>query len=214
MSYCSVADLRAEGLTIEQASKDEAEKLISEACDFIDKYTGQWFELREKTIRLDGRGGQFLVLPVFLRSVISIKVNNETLDPNEYVLYNRISPEDDRRYPKIFCGNKWSSGILNIKIRGYWGYVEEDLTTPLLIRRAAIKLVLYKFLPTLGDADAQAEKNTQRLLVKETTDGHSYELAENAVEASSSSSLLSTGDVEVDEILEYFKRPHFRMAIV
>ena len=47
MSYCSVEDLRAEGLDSEKISDEELEKLIKLSCDYIDRITGQFFEPRE-----------------------------------------------------------------------------------------------------------------------------------------------------------------------
>ena len=107
---------------------------------------------------------------------------------------------------------KWPKGIQNIQIKGKWGYVEEDGSTPELIKRAAIKLVLYNF-PALGDAEAQNEKNLRGKLRSETTDGHSYQLANNASESASSGLSILTGDDEIDGILKYFIRPRFKMAI-
>ena len=65
MSYCTIDDLRAEGVSEEDYSDEELGRLIEASSEFIDRVTGQWFELREKVIRLDGRGGKNLVLPVF-----------------------------------------------------------------------------------------------------------------------------------------------------
>ena len=156
MSYCGIADLRAEGVTEEQMTDEQASQLIDLVCGYIDRVTGQWFEPRRKTVKLDGRGGQVLKLPVFLINSDEIRVDDIPID--DYVLFNRISPEDDRNYPKIYRRTKWPRGIQNIQIDGEWGYIEEDGTTPLLIKRAAIKLCLYNF-PALGDAEAQEEKD-------------------------------------------------------
>ena len=210
MSYCEVPDIRAEGISSDDMSAVQITKLINLACDYIDKVTGQWFEPRERVIKLDGRGGQVLALPIFLIREEYVRINNQPI--SDYVLYNRISIEDDRKYPKIYRNAKWPLGIHNIQIKGKWGYVEEDGSTPELIKRDAIKLVLYNF-PALGDAEAQSEKNLQGKLKSETTDGHRYELFDNASESASSGLSMLTGDDEIDEILKYFIRPRFRMAI-
>ncbi len=125
MSYCTVDDLRAEGISEEDYSDEQLENLIAASCEFIDRVTGQWFELRGKSIRLDGRGGQNLVLPVFLFEAYSVSVNHEDID--DYVLYNRM---EDRGYPKIFRRAGWPRGRMNINVSGLWGYVEEDGFTP------------------------------------------------------------------------------------
>ena len=210
MSYCELADIRAEGITVEQMNAGQVTALINLACDYIDKVTGQWFEPRQKTIRLDGRGGEILQLPVFLIRPEYIRVDGVSID--DYILYNRISPEDDRNYPKIYRELKWPKGIQNIQIQGKWGYVEEDGSTPLLIKRAAMKLCLYNF-PALSDSEAQEEKDLRGKIRSETTDGHSYTLDGSSTSSVSGNS-LSTGDSEIDGILKYFTRPRFNMAIV
>ena len=119
-------------------------------------------------MRLDGRGGKNLVLPVFAYSVDYVKVDGEEI--NDYVLYNRM---EDRTYPKIFRGSGWPKGKLNVEVAGKFGYVEEDGSTPL-----AIKLAI------LSSNEAPDERNLRGLLLSETTDGHSYALSESAVTSS------------------------------
>ena len=210
MSYCEIADIRAEGITEEQMTDDQVSQLIALACNYIDKVTGQWFELRQKTIKLDGRGGQVLQLPVFLINCDEIQADGIPID--DYVLFNRISPEDDRNYPKIYRRLRWPKGIQNIQVQGEWGYVEEDGSTPLLIKRAAVKLFLYNFLPALGDSEAQAEKALSGLLQSETTDGHSYSLNGEILKAMYENSL--TGDAEIDGIINQYTRYSMELAVV
>ena len=205
MSYCTVEDIRVEGVTEDQFDDAQLERLIAASCEFIDRVTGQWFELRDKTLRLDGRGGQNLVLPVFLYEADSVKICLDYVD--DFVLYNRM---EDRVYPKIFRSAGWPKGRLNIEVSGKWGYVEEDGTTPPEIRRAAMKLAIYHF-PALSDAEAQQEKNQQGLLTSETTDGHSYALSNEAVSSLSSEAI--TGDTEIDRILKSYMHSRFRMAV-
>ena len=206
MSYCTVEDLRSEGVSEEDYSDEQLENLIADSCEFIDRVTGQWFELRTKSIRLDGRGGKNLVLPVFLYEAYSVKVDCEEIE--DYVLYNRM---EDRAYPKIFRCVGWPRGRLNVEVSGQWGYVEEDGFTPSAIKRAAMKLALYNF-PALSDTEAQEEKNLRGLLVSETTDGHSYTLSDSAVAEAYSEAI--TGDAEIDGILKRYMCSGFGMAIV
>ncbi len=206
MSYCTVEDLRAEGVSEEDYSDEQLEELIAVSCDFIDRVTGQWFELRTKSIRFDGREGQNLVLPVFLFEAYSVKVGCEEID--DYVLYNRM---EDRTYPKIFRCAGWPKGRLNVEVSGQWGYVEEDGFTPYAIKRASMKLALYNF-PALSDSEAQEEKAIRGLLVSETTDGHSYMLSDSAVAEAYSGAI--TGDAEIDGILKRYMRSRFKMSVV
>lgn len=212
--YCTVEDIRAEGVTEDQASDEKLTGLITLAGNYIDRMTRQWFEPREKTVVLDGNGGVILPLPVFL-----IKLPESlTIDCEEatgYVLYNRFPPADDRSYPKMYRQSRWAKGVQNIVIKGLWGYVDEDgsggYTTPSLIRRAVMKLALYNF-PDLGDAEAQQEKAQRGALLSETTDGHSYSLSDRVLSAMSSSTF--TGDSEIDQTISQFMMAPIRMAIV
>ena len=206
MSYCTIKELRAEGLDEEKYSDEALTNLIKLSCDFIDRITGQFFEPREMLIRLDGRGGNNLVLPYFLIDVDYIEINHELID--DYVIYNRM---EDRSYPKIYRNAKWPKGILNIEVQGTWGYVEADKSTPEAIKRIAKKLVMYNF-PALNDFEAQEEKNIKGLLISEITDGHSYELAEDAVTNLYATSI--TGDTEIDSVLKHYMCSKFKMAIV
>lgn len=205
MSYCTVEDLRAEGVSEEEYSDEQLCRLIEASCDFIDRVTGQWFELREKVLRFDGRGGKNLVLPIFLSEAYSVKVDCEEVD--DYVLYNRM---EDRAYPKIYRGAGWPCGRLNVEVSGQWGYVEEDGTTPSAIKRAAMKLALYNF-PVLSDSGAQEEKAIRGLLTSETTDGHSYMLSDTAIAEAYSGAI--TGDAEIDQTLRAYMRSRFGIAI-
>ena len=210
--YCSIEDIRNEGVTDEQADDAKLESLIKLACNYIDNTTGQFFEPREQVLRLDGRGGKILCLPVFLIEVYSVVVSGVEVD--DYVLYNRIVPPDDRFYPKIYRAQGWRSGILNISVQGLWGYVDKVETgyvTPELIKRAAMKLALYSF-PDLGDKEAQEEKRLAGVLQSETTDAHSYELSNEVLQAMYSNSL--TGDAEIDGIIKRYTMPKMGLAIV
>lgn len=206
MSYCTVEDLRAEGISEEDYSDEQLEELIAVSSNFIDDVTGQWFELRDKVMRLDGRGGKTLVLPVFAHKVDYVQIGREVID--DYVLYNRM---EDRAYPKIYRCAGWPKGRLNVEVSGKWGYVEEDGSTPVAIKRAAMKLAIYHF-PALGDSEAQEDKSLRGLLTSETTDGHSYELSEDAVANAYTGAI--TGDTEIDQILKSYMRSRFRMVIV
>ena len=211
--YCTVEDIRSEGVTEEQADDAKITELINLSCNYIDTMTGQWFEPREKTLRLDGRGGKILKLPVFLIEDYSVTVSGEEI--KDYVLYNRIVPPDYRFYPKIYRNQGWRKGILNISIHGLWGYVDladgGGYVTPPLIKRAAMKLALYNF-PDLGDKDAQEEKRLSGLLQSETTDGHSYSLNGEILKAMYENSL--TGDSEIDGIISQYTRYSMELAIV
>ncbi|MDR1648879.1 MAG: hypothetical protein LBR71_01345 [Synergistaceae bacterium] len=211
--YCTPEDLRQEGVTEEQANDERLADLCFLVGQYIEVMVGQWFEPRAKTLRLDGSGGKILALPVFLIEPQLVKSNGVPV--NDYTLYNRIAPEDDRSYPKIRREAGWPKGNLNIEIGGVWGYVDEDgdggYITPPLIRLAAKKLAIMQT-PLLGDTAAQEEKVTRGMIASETTDGHSYTLDRNLQTLLASRQF--TGDAEIDQILERYSKQRIGLGLI
>lgn len=77
---------------------------------------------------------------------------------------------------------------------------------PRMIRRAVVLMALRFYIPTSGEAE---ERDRERRLVSESTDGHSYTLRSDDY----SYSRGPTGDSEIDEILALYRRK-MRMACV
>ena len=74
--YCTPEEIRAEGITEEQATDERLYELCEYAADFVDKVTGQWFEPRELTLTFSGKDTSNLRLPVFL--IDKLKVSATT----------------------------------------------------------------------------------------------------------------------------------------
>ena len=154
--YCTIDDIRAEGVDEVKMPDERAESLIGQACALIDRVTGMHFEPRRMTVRLDGNGGKFLPLPCPIVECHSVTVDGRLEPQRWYVVYSRIPPgPDDRDYPRLYShGAGWPLGILNVEVDATWGYLDraEDgtLKTPAPIRRAALKLALHHF-PRLSD---------------------------------------------------------------
>lgn len=200
MAYASVADLRAEGVTTEQASDQRLQQLIDLATSYVEAITGLWFEERAMTLRLDGTGSRTLWLPIFPTEVSTVRVDGRAV--TDYVAYNRFAP-DDRRSPRLVREVGWPKGRQNIEVDGRWGYVDPapggGVKTPEPIRRAVLRLVVRE-LPLLTDVEGQEDRKRTRI-VSETTDGHSYTLERLAV------TLDLTGDPDIDGILAMYRRP-------
>lgn len=77
---------------------------------------------------------------------------------------------------------------------------------PRMIRRAAVLMALRFYILTAGEAE---ERDRERRLVSESTDGHSYTLRSDEY----SYSRGPTGDSEIDEILALYRRK-MRMVCV
>lgn len=200
--YITIQDIRDEGISLADYSDDRVLEIIILAADYIDLMTGRWFEDLLKTMTLDGPGNKLMVFDVPIISISSIAIGDWNTTPAEigdttYKVYNRI-PEDHQS-PKIRFYEKVKEGVMNVQIVGHFGYVDEDGNTPLLIKRAMKKMVLGS-LPLLS-SDESEERTHEMKLIEERTDGHSYKLSDLI----SSGSI--TGDPEVDDIIQRFKRP-------
>ena len=116
-SYCSVADIRAEGFDSAFASDARIEMLASLATKYIDKMTGRWFTARtfdsNSPMMLDGDGSRTLHLDVPIIRLDNMKIESQAfisgdlidVDPAAYRVYNRhlsgLTRPDDRENPRI-----------------------------------------------------------------------------------------------------------------
>ncbi|MDR1021028.1 MAG: hypothetical protein LBL73_09745 [Synergistaceae bacterium] len=212
--YCSPCDLRAAGFGADQFPDDRLPALCERATRYIDMVTGRWFEPRGMTIRIDGNGGKALPLPHFLIEAGSVRLGGVPVA--EYVLYNRM---EDRDYPKLYAERGWPKGALNVEIAGLWGYVDAAgggaYVTPPMIARAAMKLISLTGAAGLGDTAAISDASERGRVVKETTDGHSYEM-KAASSASGGSGVVAsyTGDQEIDQILDMYAARSMGLGLI
>jgi hypothetical protein len=194
--YVSVSELKAEGVDPD-VTNSRINSSILLAQSYIDKMTRQWFEPREMTVLLDG-GRTVFFLPLFCISLSEVKIDDELLTADDYYLYNRYYP-DDRMNPKIRFARKTTKGFQNISLKGYFGYVESDSSTPLDIKKICKKMALVE---TKQMSDSERRDLIDRgRIIEEETDGHRYKL-----EAINSTNEF-TGDAEIDSILRAYRAP-------
>jgi hypothetical protein len=203
--YATVADLRAEGVTVAMAADDRLRALIDEAGGLIDRITGWFFEPRTATLRLDGRGTPSLEPPVppIRLDRLAIYDHDVALPEAVDVIGAPVGPGFEAPRLVLRGGRCFPRGTANVVAAGRWGFTEPDGTaegrTPLEIRRACILLVLRNIDPLAGTASSDA-RNRWRLLEERTRD-QSYRLAELRV------GNPLTGDPEADAILARYRRP-------
>lgn len=216
--YITVEDVRRRGITQERISDEELQELILLMQVFIEKVTGQFFEQRQLSFSFDGSDSDILFLPIPIIEIEELRINDSItpLPKTDYVVYNgRTPPEDDRRNPKIalkqgyrkdiFTGNglrRFLKGRKNQHIKGTFGFVAADGSTPLPIRNALMKLVMRE-IPETGSGQAQGFSlgKLRSRIISETTDKHSYTLANTISEGS------LTGDKEIDDVLALYRAP-------
>ncbi len=204
--YANTAELRAEGV---DASVEDSrlQRLIDEATSTIDRVTRQFFEPRQMTLRLDGRGTPTIELPVPPIELMSIGVGTEVafgLDPNALLIVGSpIGPGCDGARFSLRHGLVFPKGRGNVIAEGRWGYTEDDGTpdgrTPLAVKRACILLVLRGLHPLADDAAFEARSRWR--IIEERTRDQSYRL-----DANRGGGISLTGDPEVDTLLTPYVR--------
>lgn len=229
--YVGVQDFRDAGLEVATASDAAVIDQILIWQEFIERATRQWFVPRAMTLTFDGHDGDTVFFGVPVISVSSVKINgrDDALDTTYYKVYNNRSGfPDDRKNPKlslqrgsdrnVFAGPilldgpmRFRKGRMNQTIVGVFGYVEADGTTPKLIKRALMKLVLEKLQKPLyssgGGADPPAIVSS--VIEEEETDGHRIRYGKPGGGTVASKNGLSgmTDDPEVLNIIKLYRAP-------
>lgn len=152
--YTTVEEMRDEGVTVEEASDARLALLISMQSRFIEHVTGRFFEPRELTLTLDGRGGKALLLGHPIISIESAAISvfgsfayDLSINLEDVAIYNRhltqgLLHPDDRNNPKLEFRHGshharlgstslsssliWSRGQQNVQVVGTFGYTDPD----------------------------------------------------------------------------------------
>jgi len=223
MGYITVAEARAEGIPVPPAGPSDVQlqAAINTWSQFIDKACRQWFESRSLTLLVDGNSSDILFLPIPILTITGLYINGDfttVLDPMYYEVYNGRALPDDRPNPRlkmkhekrdIFAGTYWedyplfSKGQRNQKLIGTFGYLEPDGSTPLMIKRAVMKLISKSLMPMYSGFPAPPVPGGP--VAKETTDGHSIEYA---IASGAAGGMLGiVGDPEVAQIITMYRAP-------
>ena len=224
MPYATLQQVRDEGLTVSEASDSRVNALIAEATSTIDRITGQFFETRQITLEVYGRGSKWLHLPVFAQDVTEVRFLNRSdasttiVNATSYHVFERFFP-DDRYNPRLELlvdelihptshgahGThrlnwrlNWARGTA-YEIDADWGWVESDGTTPDQITRACILLVVM-WAGQLADPDVE--------LSRRAADLEEIQVQGRREKYGGPTSIGTlTGSVEVDRILAAYRRP-------
>jgi hypothetical protein len=219
--YCSIQDIRDEGITDTELSDDRAISLIRGWQAWLEKATGNFFVAKDAIVDFDGDGSRLLQLPIPIISVNNLYINDDfdnAVDVNNYKVYNARGPvSDDRRNPRIKltltgrttsvyqfnkgAGGKFIVGDLNQRVDGTWGYTEADGSTPEPICRA-VKILVIATAEFLGDGELDQLKFGK--VIEEVTDRHRIEYADlyNRL-----GGWYPTGIAEVDNVISMYRAP-------
>lgn len=194
--------------------------LIDQATELVNVYTGQTFGEDARTYELDGTGQPWIILPEYIQSILSIEVacldQVAELAPLDFAIKGRWLvgksflpwPIDQCSVEQILCGcsggaTLFPRGQKNVTISGTFGLYEN---VPALIRRATGLLVMH------GGRDDNRTSPMAYNFATESVEQHSYSLRELA--GSMVQLKGSTGIVEVDHILNMFRKIRGRVAVI
>lgn len=228
MGYCTVQDVRDQGLTDTSAYPDATvQAAIDLASQYIDRATRQWFDVRARTVTIYGNDSDRLFLPVPIVSVTDLFINGrfdaaDKLAAEDYTVFNGRDLPDDRKNPKIQLVNQRRSIFqvpalqygrrifmkgMRQKIVGTFGYVEADDSTPLLIKRACLKMTL-RFVEKLAPSGTGSSGgNNSGIIIGESTDGHFIQYAMPNATGAKGGSYGVSKDPEVETILLQYRAP-------
>ncbi len=175
MAYCTVTDLRDEGLSETLYPDAHVEQRIKLSQQMIENLTGRFFELRsDYSMKIDGTGYDMLWLqvpPVSENTELVISISGEVIDVSEYQIIMPNFP-DGRFNPKIMKANGiWSKGKSNIEITGNFGFVDKEGNTPIDIIDLCTRIVIWG-IEKRADTDAAKSKR----IVEESIKTFSYRL--------------------------------------
>ena len=232
-TYVAPAEVRAEGVTVATLPNSRLLALMRKIQQYIERQTRQPFRPVQESQRRDGQNSDTLFFSIPILGIESIKINSSDLelDVDFYRVYNaptnRVDPgwasEDHRANPKIslraeehllslftetgskvFDPGLMVTGMQNIAVKGIFGYVEPDGTTPDLIKEAFIRLVIANS-PTLSTPPSGGMGVVGPVL-RQRTDRHEVEFATLTPDAGNFSSALASSP-QVEEILRMYRAP-------
>lgn len=226
--YISLQDVRDAGLSIDDYPDADVIAAIQTWQPFLDRACRQWFNPRTLTLKVDGNDSDTLHFGVPIISIDYLKINDDdaVLDLTQYRVYNGNQVTDDRGNPciklvrsdqnrNIFTSSdhngrlKFRKGRQNQEVKGTFGYVEPDGTTPKMISRALLKVVIEKLTnPVYAEGDGGVPP-TLASIVSESTDGHSITYGNLAGDWKPRRPGLSgiTQDQEVLDIIRLYRAP-------
>lgn len=231
--YVTAQEVRQEGLVHPSFSNKKILAMIRAMQQFVERATRQWFYPRKLELYADGTDSDALFFGVPIISIAELRINDDTqpLDKQYYKVYDRkmlngrhnpcIKLIDTRFYEADIYTAPMRDGRMifrhgrqNQYIRGVFGCVEPDGSTPALIKRAVLKLVIEKLArplyvdPTQG-LPPEPPPLISGILREEWTDGHRLKYAQSGGDLRVRAPGLAgfTDDQEVLRILHLYKAP-------
>jgi len=231
-TYCSILDIRNEGLTDPPYSDAQILSYIEIWQSFLDRACRQWFNPRTMIIEFDGTDSDAIHFGVPIITIEYLQINERGVDleVEYYKVYSDRNMFQDRQNPRIKLVNNrdrrdiftapmggrliFKKGRKNQIVKGTFGYVEADSSTPKLIKRALTKLVIEKltapiYVPPGEVGGGSATPPILGNLLEEWTDGHrmKYTAPGGDTKPVAAGFRGITNDPEILMIIKLFKAP-------
>jgi hypothetical protein len=229
--YITVGDIRALGIDATMISDDDLEALIATCQEILERACRQWFAPRLLQFKFDGSDSDAAHFGIPIIMLEWLKLNNDTaeLDPSYYRVYSAKAYPDDRRNPRIKLVRddanasiytapnatgilKFRKGRQNQEVRGTFGFVEEDGSTPKAIVRALTKLVVEKithpiFVAPGASPPPAPPPGAGGIVVEEQADDHRIKFSAPTFTDRRSGLSGITQDQEVLDIIKLYRAP-------
>jgi len=231
-TYISVDDVRAAGVNTDPPDDATIFASIQLWQQVLERVTRQWFRPIAIEMHLDGTDSDTLHIAVPIISIEELRLNNDDtpLEAGRYRAYTGRQLPDDRKNPRIKLVDSFSydrdiytasdrqgrsrfhMGRHNQFVKGVFGYVEPDGSTPLLIQRALLKLVVKDLATPIVPGSVPGlipPPITSGIVQQEVTDGHSikYQTAGGDLKPRAAGLSGLIDDPEVQMIVKLYKAP-------
>lgn len=233
-TYCTLQCIRDLGITATMAPDDQVIAMLEVTQELIDRACRQWFVPKTLILAVDGNDSDALHFGIPIIEIDYLRLNGDSadLDPSYYRVYNSRSYPDDRRNPRIkligpsdyrdiytaplIQGRlRFRKGRQNQEVKGTFGFVEADGSTPKAIRRAHCKLTVEKlrnpifYDPGAGPPPIPPAPPIVGPLMEEVTDDHKQKFSVAGGEVSERRPGLTgiTEDPEILAILNLYRAP-------
>lgn len=179
MSYVDISYARELGRIPSTVDDSTLTTLINYWSSVVESYTGVFFEEKDLTLYLDGRGSNalFVHLPIIEVDELYINDSDEELDEDKYVVYTQPRnpviklKSGNRSYKTVFStysNDVFEIGEQNQKVVGKFGWLENG-ETPIPVQGAIVRLVSI-------DARQGTYRDPMQIMrtniLEELTDGH------------------------------------------
>ena len=234
-SYATLAELRAEGVTVTQANDARAQAALESATVRIDQLCGWWFDPQTRTLTLNGNDEYALPLPAPCVSLTSVTVDSSAYDVDDDVeidgrapLYpsdifssgpalvrgsnGDMSPVNQHRSwcgRAAVCRPRWPRGYRNVVVVGVFGRTEADGVTVNGVVPIEIKracmMIAISQLAPLAEYDAIRDSLSAAGRIKSMKTS-TQSVDFHTPNPAAGGSVL-TGDPDIDAILARYRRP-------